>query len=122
MNRNFIKAGILSLMIGLSGTATGSPVLFENNYGITVDASPVLDVKIYPRAKGLIAVNFKKQLNETVIVKIFTLNGTRIFKEKITTHELVAKRYDMTRFPDGQYIIEVSNENYLVRQVVKKKN
>ena len=122
MKRNILKAGALALIIGLSGTAFGNPYINKSNNSIADDKSEKLEVNVYPRENGLIAVNFKKELDETVEVKIYTLSGKRVFREKISTHELVAKKYDMTRLPDGEYIVEVSNDNYLTRKVVEKLN
>lgn len=122
MNRNFLKSGALALMIGLSGTVLGNAEIVKNSDSIKEVKSQRLEVNVYPRENGIVAVNFKKEANETVEVKIYTLTGRRIFKEKISTHELIAKKYDMTRFPDGQYIVEVFNDNYLTRKIVEKTN
>ena len=100
----------------------GPSEFVKNNDSIKEVKSQKLEVNVYPRSNGIVAVNFKKEANETVEVKIYTLTGKRIFKEKISTHELIAKKYDMTRLPDGQYIVEVSNDNYLTRKVVEKTN
>ena len=70
MNRNFLKAGALALMIGLSGTVLGNSEIVKNNDSIKEVKSQKLEVNVYPRSNGLVAVNFKKEANETVMVKI----------------------------------------------------
>ena len=123
MKRNFLKSGALGLLIVLSSAAFGNTTVNDKDKNIVkTEKSGSLEVKIYPRANGLIAVNFRKNQNETVEVKIYTQNGTQIFDEKIKSHELVARKYNLQSLPDGYYYFEVSNGNYLVRQLVKKEN
>lgn len=123
MKRNFVKSGVLALLIGLSGVALGNTVNDDKNKdSITASKSTTLEVKIFPRSNGVVAVNFRKQLDETVKVKIFNFEGEMIYDEKVKSDELISKRYNLSKLPDGYYYFEVSNGNYLVKQLVDKKN
>ena len=123
MKRNFVKSGVLALLIGLSGVALGNTYNDEKNKdSITASTSTTLDVKIFTRGNGVVAVNFRKQLDETVKVKIFNFQGEMIYDEKIKSEELISKRYNLSKLPDGYYYFQVSNGNYLVKQLVDKKN
>lgn len=122
MKTNILKSGVLALMIGLSGAALGNPSLTGNKDSITTETTSTLEVKIFPRNNGVIAVNFKKKADETVEVKIFTFTGEQIYKEKVSSNEVVSKRYDLSNLSDGYYYFEVSNGSYLVKQLVEKKN
>ena len=122
MKTNYLKSGVLVVLMALSGVALGNTEIVKSNDNISSGELNGFEVNVYPRENGLIAVNFKKDINETVEVKIYTLYGKRVFKQKISTHEMVANRYDMTRLPDGQYIVEVKNRDYIIRKVVNKVN
>lgn len=126
MKNGFLKTGILALLITLSSVAFGNAEGTANDKDSTATTatttSATLEVKIYPRDKGSVAVNFRKQLNETVKVIIYDNSGKQIFDEKISKDELVMRRYDLSNLPDGNYYVEVSNGNYLVKQLVKKVN
>jgi hypothetical protein len=122
MKRNFLRSGVFGLLILLSGAAFGNSSLNENKDSIKTENVSTLEVKIFPRRNGVIAVNFRKKPSETVEVKIFTIDGERLYKEEISSDEIVSKRYDLSNLPDGNYYFEVSNDNYLVRQLVEKQN
>lgn len=124
MKRNFLRSGALAILIGLSSVALGNNNPNEIKDSIRTENVSTLEVKIFPRSEGVIAVNFRKQLNETVEVKIFAKDGQLIYKEKISSSskEIVSKRYNLSKLPDGKYYIEVSNDHYLVRQLVEKQN
>ena len=122
MKRNILKSGVLSLLIVLSSAAFGNTTVIGDKDSIKTENSHSLEVKIFPRNNGIIAVNFKKSMDETVEVKIFTFTGEEIYKEKVSRHEVISKRYDLSNLSDGYYYFEVSNGNYLVRQLVEKKN
>ena len=124
MKRNFLRSGALAILIGLSSVALGNNNPNEIKDSIRTENVSTLKVKIFPRSEGVIAVNFRKQLNETVEVKIFAKDGQLIYKEKISSSskEIVSKRYNLSKLPDGKYYIEVSNDHYLVRQLVEKQN
>ena len=123
MKRNFFKSGVLALLIGLSGAAFGNPTVNDKEKArVETEKSGSLEVKIYPRDNGFVSVNFRKNENETVEVKIYTRGGEMIFDEKIKSSELVARKYNLQSLPDGYYYFEVSNGNYLVRQLVNKEN
>jgi len=122
MKRNILKSGVFSLLIVLSGAALGNTSLDKDRDSIKTETTSTLEVKIFPRSNGVIAVNFKKRTDETVEVKIFTYGGEQIYKEKVSSNEIVSKRYDLSNLSDGYYYFEVSNGNYLVRQLVEKKN
>jgi hypothetical protein len=123
MKRNFVKSGVLALLIGLSGVALGNTVNEEKNKdSITASTSNTLEVKIFSRNNGVVAVNFRKQLDETVKVKIYNFEGEMIYDEKVKSNEVISKRYNLSKLPDGYYYFEVSNGNYLVKQLVDKKN
>ena len=122
MKRKFLKSGVLALLIVLSGAAFGNTGVIENKDSITAEKSATLEVKIFTRSNGMVAVNFRKQLDETVKVKIYNFDGELIYNEKVSEKEIVSKRYDLSKLPDGYYYFEVSNGNYLVKQLVNKKN
>lgn len=122
MKRNILKSGVFSLLIVLSGAALGNNSFDKNKDSIKTERPTTLEVKIFPRNNGVIAVNFKKNVNETVEVKIFTFTGEQIYKEKVSTNEIVSRRYDLSNLSDGYYYFEVSNGSYLVKQLVEKKN
>ena len=109
-------------MIGLSGVALGNDGKIESKDGITATKSQTLEVKIFPRSNGTVAVNFRKQLDETVKVRIYNFQGEMIYNEKVKEDEVISKRYNLTKLPDGYYYFEVTNGNYLVKQLVKKMN
>ena len=122
MKRNILRSGIFGFLVLLSGAAFGNSSEIEYKDSARTEIPSTLEVKIFPRNNGVIAVNFKKRLDETVEVKIFTEDGDRIYKEKISSSEIVSKRYDLSELPDGNYYFEVSTESYLVRQLVEKEN
>ena len=80
-----------------------------------------LKVKISSRQDDIIAVNFSKATGDIVKIRIFDLNGNVILKEKVDTHELVIKKYDLSQYPDGYYKVEVSNGVYSITKKVEKK-
>lgn len=122
MKRNYLRSGALALMITLSGAAFGGNGEIRDKETIKTEKSYSLEVKIFPRSNGMVAVNFRKQIDETVTVKIFTFDGEKLYNEKVRRNEIVARRYDLSQLPDGYYYFEVTNGNYLVRQLVNKKN
>ena len=122
MKRNFVKSSVLALLIGFSSVALGNSEIKNENDSIGTRESNSIQVNIYPRKNGFVAVNLRKQLEETIELKIFTQEGTKVYEEEIKNDELVSKRYNLSSLPDGYYYFEVSNTNYLVRQLVKKQN
>jgi hypothetical protein len=122
MKRNFIRSGVLALLIGFSSVALGNPEVKNDKDSTTAKSSSSLQVNIYPRKNGFVAVNFRKQLEETVEIKIFTRKGAQVYVEKVTEDQLIGRRYNLSNLPDGYYYFEVSNGNYLVRQLVNKQN
>jgi hypothetical protein len=122
MKRNILRSGAFGVMLLLSGVALGNSGEIVNKDSISTETLTTLEVKIFPRNNGVIAVNFRKQPKETVEVKIFTFDGDRVYREKVSYNEIISKRYDLSKLPDGNYYVEVSTDFYLVRQLVEKLN
>jgi len=116
MKANRIKNVVIGTLLTVTfGTA------FASVTGETFDTSEYLEVRVFPMKNDIISVNFKKQEDEIVTVKIFDTTGALIFKEDISESSLVVKRYDLSKFPDGIYSFEVSKEKYMMRKRVEKK-
>lgn len=66
-------------------------------------------VVIYPvPSTGIFNVDLKNQVNE---IKVFNLLGQTIFSEKVKdSSEGVARQVDLSGFPNGSYVLSLTNE------------
>ncbi len=75
------------------------------------------NIKIYPNpTREFITISNDKK--ELVLIELYNLSGTKLFEKEIIIHSQGTKVF-LPNFPQGNYVISVSNENFKHSQKIQ---
>ena len=103
-------------------TSEGTDI-YSQDVNITVDqltdvevATEIPEFSLYPNpTTGLIQITMDASSDESAVVDVYTLQGTKVFSEKITEKALV--RIDLSNESNGMYLVKVGN---VIKKVIKR--
>ena len=103
-----VQEGVMPLTQNTSGTTVQ-----ENRVGVA--EGPLREVALYPNpAKYTLNVEFKTELEETLLIRVVSLTGAELFRFKHDAAIGFNKRaIDVARLNTGMYYLEIQGEDYL---------